>query len=69
MTGDSKRFPDTAGWGYAQFNYDIVPATFTPMGSDGGKCVLASSQKSPTAGRMPGTGACAEVRERERILL
>jgi hypothetical protein len=31
---DSKRFPDTGGWGYAQFNYDPASDTFTPDGSD-----------------------------------
>jgi Cytochrome P460 len=31
---DSKRFPDTSGWGYAQFNYDPASDTFTPDGSD-----------------------------------
>jgi hypothetical protein len=27
---DSKRFPDTHGWGYATFEYDAVAGTFTP---------------------------------------
>jgi hypothetical protein len=31
---DSKRFPDTSGWGYAQFLYDPASATFKPYGSD-----------------------------------
>jgi hypothetical protein len=31
---DSKRFPDTGGWGYAQFNYEPATDTFTPEGSD-----------------------------------
>src|SRR3954469_18665932 len=31
---DSKRFPDSGGWGYAQFNYDPASGTFTPDGSD-----------------------------------
>ncbi|MGC1912211.1 MAG: cytochrome P460 family protein, partial [Candidatus Acidiferrales bacterium] len=31
---DSKRFPDTSGWGYAQFNYDAKSSTFTPYGKD-----------------------------------
>ncbi|MGH6848071.1 MAG: cytochrome P460 family protein [Methylocella sp.] len=31
---DSKRFPDTSGWGYAQFLYDAASDTFTPNGSD-----------------------------------
>jgi hypothetical protein len=30
---DSKRFPDSAGWGYALFNYDAASDTFTPDGS------------------------------------
>jgi Cytochrome P460 len=33
MERDSKRFPDTGGWGYAQFNYDAASDTFTPHGS------------------------------------
>jgi Cytochrome P460 len=27
---DSKRFPDTGGWGYAQFDYDPKSDTFSP---------------------------------------
>jgi hypothetical protein len=27
---DSKRFPDTGGWGYAQFRYDPASDTYTP---------------------------------------
>lgn len=38
MVKDSKRFPDTGGWGYAQFDYDPASDTFTPntslQGSD-----------------------------------
>jgi len=37
---DSKRFPDTGGWGYAQFNYDSASGTFTPEGS-GANCGYA----------------------------
>ncbi len=37
---DSKTFPDTGGWGYAQFNYDSASGTFTPEGS-GAKCGYA----------------------------
>jgi hypothetical protein len=29
-----KRFQDTGGWGFAQFNYDAASDTFTPDGSD-----------------------------------
>jgi len=31
---DSKRFPETSGWGYAQFLYDAASDTFKPYGSD-----------------------------------
>jgi len=34
---DSKRFPDTSGWGYALFNYDAASDTFKPEGS-GNSC-------------------------------
>ena len=37
---DSKRFPDTGGWGYAQFNYDAASDMFTPDGS-GSNCGYA----------------------------
>jgi hypothetical protein len=40
MARDSKRFADTGGWGYAQFNYDSASSTFSPMGS-GHTCGLA----------------------------
>jgi hypothetical protein len=33
MERDSKRFPDTGAWGYAQFDYDPASDTFTPHGS------------------------------------
>jgi hypothetical protein len=33
MAKDSKRFSDTGGWGYAQFNYDAASDTFTPLGT------------------------------------
>ena len=29
----SKRFPDTNGWGYAQFTYNPAAKAFTPVGS------------------------------------
>jgi hypothetical protein len=28
---DSKRFPDTHGWGYALFEYDAASGVFTPV--------------------------------------
>ena len=31
---DSKRFPESSGWGYAQFLYDAKAGTFTPFGKD-----------------------------------
>jgi hypothetical protein len=31
---DSKRFPDTSGWGYAQFLYDAPSGTFKAFGKD-----------------------------------
>jgi len=34
MVRDSKRFPDTGAWGYAEFDYDAASDTFTPDGSD-----------------------------------
>ena len=37
---DTKRFPDTSGWAYAQFLYDAASDTFAPMGSDA-KCGYA----------------------------
>jgi hypothetical protein len=37
---DSKRFPDTSGWGYAQFKYDAASDTFMPSGS-GAACGYA----------------------------
>jgi hypothetical protein len=30
MVKDSKRFPDTGGWGYAQLSYDTASDTFKP---------------------------------------
>ena len=40
MLKDSKRFADSGGWGYAQFNYDAATKTFTPLGTDA-KCGFA----------------------------
>jgi hypothetical protein len=37
---DSKRFPDTHGWAYANFDYDAASDTFTPQGIDA-KCGYA----------------------------
>jgi hypothetical protein len=37
MAKDSKRFADSGGWGYAQFNYVAASDTFTPLGS-GSNC-------------------------------
>ena len=40
MAKDSKRFSDSGGWGYAQFNYDNKSDTFAPLGT-GAKCGYA----------------------------
>jgi len=37
---DSKRFPDSAGWGYALFNYTVASDSFAPDGS-GTNCGFA----------------------------
>jgi hypothetical protein len=37
---DTKRFPDTHGWAYGNFNYDTASDTFTPEGTDA-KCGFA----------------------------
>lgn len=34
ITKDSKRFPETSGWGYARFVYDAKAGTYTPYGKD-----------------------------------
>ncbi|HEV2186432.1 MAG TPA: cytochrome P460 family protein, partial [Stellaceae bacterium] len=41
---DTKRFPDTHGWAYAQFLYDPASNTFTPNGNDA-KCGFACHSK------------------------
>jgi hypothetical protein len=33
MVKDAGRFPDTDGWGYADFTYDATSDRFTPMGN------------------------------------
>jgi hypothetical protein len=40
---DSKRFPDTHGWAYAQFAYDAASDTFKPseLSASGAKCGYA----------------------------
>jgi hypothetical protein len=40
MAKDSKRFADSGGWGYAQFNYAAASDSFTPLGT-GYKCGTA----------------------------
>jgi Cytochrome P460 len=37
---DSKRFPDTHGWAYGNFNYNAASKTFAPQGNDA-KCGYA----------------------------
>ncbi len=48
MEKDSKRFPDTGGWGYATFNYDAKAAAFSPDAAPadcGQSCHVAVKQK------------------------
>jgi Cytochrome P460 len=40
MEKNSRRFADSGGWGYAQFNYNAASETFTPEGT-GAKCGYA----------------------------
>jgi hypothetical protein len=40
MVKDSKRFADSAGWGYAQFKYNESSRSFTPVGT-GAACGYA----------------------------
>ena len=40
MSKDSKRFADSGGWGYAQFDYDASSDGFKPNGT-GYKCGTA----------------------------
>ena len=44
MVKDAKRFPETNGWGYAQFNYDAASGTFKPLGSKPGFAKAACHQ-------------------------
>jgi hypothetical protein len=40
MARDSKRFADSGGWGYAEFDYDAASDSLKPLGSDA-KCGYA----------------------------
>jgi hypothetical protein len=45
---DSKRFPQTGGWGYAVFNYDAATGKFTPdaaLADCGQSCHVAVKSK------------------------
>ena len=44
MLKDSKRFPDTDGWGYAQLDYDADSRTFKPLGNVPGFAKAACHQ-------------------------
>ena len=47
MVKDSKRFAETGGWGYAQFDYDSASDTFTPntaLQENDAKCGAACHQ-------------------------
>jgi hypothetical protein len=45
MVKDSKRFPDTHGWGYGEFVYDAASGTFSPLGT-GAKCGAACHESA-----------------------
>ena len=45
MVKDSKRFPDSNGWGYAEFTYDAASDNFQPLGA-GAKCGAACHTKT-----------------------
>jgi hypothetical protein len=49
---DSKRFPDTHGWGYAVFDYDASSSKFTPA---------TSTSKSPQGHDAKCGAACHEL--------
>jgi hypothetical protein len=44
MVKDSRRFPDTDGWGYAQFRYDGASRTWTAFGDGEGFAKAACHQ-------------------------
>jgi hypothetical protein len=51
MVKDSSRFPDTGGWGYAQFDFDPASDTFTPNTSlqeNDAKCGAVCHQAAET---------------------
>jgi len=49
---DSKRFPDTHGWGYAVFDYDAASGTFAPA---------TATSKSPQGHDAKCGAACHEL--------
>jgi len=51
MEKDTKRFPDTGGWGYAQFDYDAASATFSP-----------DKAGTPNCGNVRGAGHVRQLR-------
>lgn len=44
MLKDARRFPDTDGWGYADFTYDASAGTFRAVGSEPGWAKAACHQ-------------------------
>jgi hypothetical protein len=58
MVKDSKRFPGTGGWGYAQFDYDIETSSFGPNGTgvDCGYAATRSCPRKTTCSRAMGRG-------------
>jgi hypothetical protein len=48
---DTERFPDTHGWGYAEFDYDAASDQFRPVGNDakcGAECHTIAAAKDHT---------------------
>jgi hypothetical protein len=51
MVKDSRRFPDTGGWGYAQFSHDPASATFAPDADYVGDAACGHACHSPVAAK------------------
>ena len=56
MEKDGERFPDTGGWGYAQFSYDPASDTFTPDERYVGDAKCGSEFPPVALRRDPGPG-------------
>jgi hypothetical protein len=49
ITKDSKRFPDTHGWAYAEFAYDAASDTFTPTQKDANRGIRVDQNAAEQA--------------------